>query len=109
MKRVPRNPSRPKPLSTIAKQFNQQRKLKKGIERAKVYSKWPQAVGNSLCQVSKPTAFRWDCLIVETKSAVISQELYSRKDMIIKKLNDLLGDQIVSNLEIHTNSSLFEK
>lgn len=108
-KKVSRKSSQPIPLSNLVEKFKQRRNLKNGVEKINILTKWNEVVGDNLSQFSQAKEFVWDTLYIETKNPSITQELFSRKECIVEKLNQLLEDQIVRDIKIQTNSSLFEK
>ncbi len=108
-KQVPRKPSHPTPLSTLVEKYKLRKSLKKGVEKINVLNTWNEVIGNNLSQFSQVKEFVWNTLYVETKNPSITQELFSRKEIILEKLNAMLEDQIVKDIRIQTNSSLFEK
>lgn len=108
-KQVLRKPSHPTPLSTLVEKFKQRRSLKRGIEKLTVFKTWEEVIGQNLSQFSQVKEFTWDILHIETKNPSMTQELFSRKESIIEKMNQLLEGHIVKDIKIQTNSSLFEK
>ncbi|MCY3998352.1 MAG: DUF721 domain-containing protein [Flavobacteriaceae bacterium] len=108
-KQVPRKASHPTPLSTLVEKYKQRKNLKTGVEKIKVFKTWNEVIGDNLSPFSRVKEFAWDTLYVETKNPTITQELFYRKETILEKLNEKLEDQIVKDIKIQTNSSLFEK
>lgn len=78
---------------------------KQGIDqRVKEYTaveEWERIVGKRISAVARAVRIQRGILTVEVTSAPWRQELRLRKEEILKKLNGVLGDQVVKDIRFH--------
>lgn len=67
-------------------------------EETKVFAQWSKAVGPDVAKHAKPSSFRNGILFAETSHSTWNMELSNRKTVIIKKLNDALGKELVRDI-----------
>jgi predicted nucleic acid-binding Zn ribbon protein len=68
-------------------------------ELVKVWNLWDSAVGNSIAENTMPAAFKDRLLVVHVASSTWMQHLQFFKADIIKKINDVLGGDIVEDIK----------
>lgn len=68
-------------------------------EEIRVFGAWPAAVGAEIAKQAQPKSFRNGMLFVETRHPVWNTELTAKRHLILKKINESLGDTVVR--EIH--------
>ena len=64
-----------------------------------IFEKWTQAVGAELSKKTNPKWFRQGTLCVETTSAIFANELQFMSHQIKKKLNALVGRNVVQEIQ----------
>ena len=72
---------------------------------ARVQREWPHAVGETIAREAQPVGERGGTLIVECASAVWAQELDLMAPALVGRLNDALGDRLVSDLRCRATGS----
>jgi hypothetical protein len=75
-------------------------KLKDGFMQAKLEKEWDTLMGPKLASYSKILSLRKKILRIQVTSSVLRQELTMSKEQLIQKLNDALGEQIITTIEI---------
>jgi predicted nucleic acid-binding Zn ribbon protein len=80
--------------------------LASGLEPATVLARvqraWPQAVGEALASAGRPTAERGGVLTVTCADSVWSAELQMMGPRLVSRLNEALGEPLVSGLRCRT-------
>lgn len=68
-------------------------------ELSKIWSLWNSAVGEAIAENAQPAVIRGKLLVVNVSSSTWIQQLqYLKKDML-KKINDVLGKQLVDEIK----------
>lgn len=75
-------------------------KLKDGFMQAKLEKEWDTLMGPKLASYSKVLSLRKKILRIQVTSSVLRQELTMSKEQLIQKLNDALGEQVITTIEI---------
>lgn len=75
-------------------------KLKDGFMQAKLEKEWDTLMGPKLASYSKILSLRKKILRIQVTSSVLRQELTMSREQLIQKLNDALGEQIITTIEI---------
>lgn len=75
-------------------------KLKDGFMQAKLEKEWDTLMGPKLASYSKILSLRKKVLRIQVTSSVLRQELTMSKEQLIQKLNDALGEQVITTIEI---------
>jgi predicted nucleic acid-binding Zn ribbon protein len=68
--------------------------------QAKLEKEWDTLMGPKLASYSKILSLRKKILRIQVTSSVLRQELTMSKEQLIQKLNDALGEQIITTIEI---------
>ncbi len=72
--------------------------LDKGIDAVEVKNAWFNEMGNGVKSYTREVQFRKDTLFVSLTSAVLREELSYGKKLIIHKLNESLGKEIIKDI-----------
>ncbi|MDP2861495.1 MAG: DUF721 domain-containing protein [Desulfobacterales bacterium] len=74
-------------------------RLDPDLELTGLFSLWDDVVGEAVAKNARPAGFKGKILLVHVGSSVWIQELqYYKKDMI-RKLNEALGKELVSDIK----------
>jgi predicted nucleic acid-binding Zn ribbon protein len=60
---------------------------------------WPLAVGKRIARHARATALKRSCLIIEVDDAVWQRQLFGLQNQILRNLNDILGQGLVTDVE----------
>jgi len=78
--------------------YLKKRGFEKKIKEKEVISIWREVVGEEVEKHAKPFIFKKGRLHVLTSSPIWIQELTMRKEEIIKKINEKLGEEVVKEI-----------
>jgi hypothetical protein len=67
---------------------------------------WPEVAGPQMSRLTEPLRVRQGILYVETSNPVVAQQLSLMKDVYLRKLNDLLGEERILDLRFRVGRSL---
>ena len=87
-----------KPLNKIFDRIFTDPRLKAQVQKGRVSACWAQAVGSQIAKMSKPIAFRNGELHVKVDSASWRNELTMMQLDLQKKINALLGEDVVKRI-----------
>ena len=73
-------------------------RLDKGIDAVEVKNIWYSEMGNGVKSYTREIVFRRNTLFVTLTSAVLREELSYGKQLIIRKLNEALGKELIENI-----------
>ena len=85
-------------LNEALKEFIQENKLEKGIDKVNVNDAWANLMGNGVNNYTTNVQLKGTVLYVSLSSSVLREELSYGKDKIIKMINEELGKQLVKEL-----------
>ena len=71
----------------------------KKLREQDVFVLWGEAVGDRIAEVATPTHMLKGTLFVSVKTGVWRNELSMRKQEIIKRLNEILSQEIVRDIK----------
>ena len=87
-------------VGDILAQLKKNTDLGKHLEHAKIWEHWPEIVGETVAQHTRPQGIKDLQLRIEADSAVWMHNLNYRKWQIMKKINRLAGKELVSDMYI---------
>ncbi|MEP0767509.1 MAG: DUF721 domain-containing protein [Fimbriimonadia bacterium] len=87
-----------RPLNDALPQAIRGMGLERQVRARAVVAKWRTAVGEVLARVSEATFLRSGILWVTVTDSVWQQELNMRKELIIARLNEALGAELVQDI-----------
>jgi predicted nucleic acid-binding Zn ribbon protein len=73
--------------------------IKKKLHEQDAFVVWDQAVGERIAKIAIPTRMLRGTLIVSVKSGAWRNELSMRKQEIICRINELVGDEILKDIK----------
>jgi predicted nucleic acid-binding Zn ribbon protein len=91
--------SRTKSLGDAIEELVAQLGIKKKLHEQDAFVVWDEAVGERIAKVAIPMRILRGTLIVGVKSGVWRNELSMRKQEIIRRINELLGGEIVKDIK----------
>jgi predicted nucleic acid-binding Zn ribbon protein len=94
-----RGSSRTKSVGDAIEELIVQLGIKKKLHEQDAFVVWGEAVGERIARVATPTGMRRGVLIVSVKSGVWRNELSMRKQEIVRRINELLGGEIVKDIK----------
>lgn len=86
------------PISDVLKEFIQNNKLEKGLDKLDVKEAWHKVLGPAISKYTTNLLLDRDTLFVELSSSVLREELSYGKEKIIKLLNEELKKHLIRKL-----------
>lgn len=89
-----------KPLKDLLNSFLKVNKLSNGVDEISVVNSWNDIVGKSIGSRTQKVTIRKNTLYLKIDSAPLKSELNFHKDIIIQKVNNHLGKNLINELII---------
>lgn len=94
-----RSSSRTKSVGEAIEELVTQLGIKKKLHEQDAFVVWDEAVGERIAKVATPTRMLRGTLIVSVKSGPWRNELSMRKEEVVRRINKLLGGEIVKDIK----------
>jgi len=94
-----RGSSRTKSVGDAIEELVAQLGIKKKLREQDAFVVWDQAVGERIAKVATPTRMLRGTLLVSVKSGAWRNELSMRKQEIIRRINELVGDEVLKDIK----------
>jgi len=85
-------------INEVLKEFLHENKLDIKFKERELIESWEELVGRTINRATKDIYIRNRKLFVVLSSSVVRNELYMLKDEIVRKLNERIGEPIISEL-----------
>lgn len=85
-------------VGEIIAQFLKEQNLDLKINETKIIKGWPLLMGESIAQYTTGLYIRDKVLTVQLSSSVLRNELMMCRHMIIKRLNNYAGSEVIINI-----------
>ena len=85
-------------LDTAIKDFLINTGLENGVKQQKALIVWPKVVGTKIAENTTAELVDFNVLTIKVKNSTWRNELYLKKDIILKKLNKELGPNTIKEL-----------
>ncbi len=87
-------------LAEALKQFLEQRKLQGKVYALQIEEIWETLMGKTIAQYTSEIKILGHTLFIITHIAPLKQELLYQKNLIIKRVNEALGRDVIKDLII---------
>lgn len=87
-------------LGDALKQFVQNSKLKNGIRAAQIEEIWLELMGNTISKYTDKIYIFDQKLFIETSVGPLKNELGFQKQQIIERVNEKMGEKIITDVII---------
>jgi predicted nucleic acid-binding Zn ribbon protein len=94
-----RGSSRTKTIGEAIEELVAQLGIKKKLHEQDAFVVWDEAVGERIAKAATPIRMLRGTLIVSVKSGPWRNELSMRKPEILRRINELLGGEIVKDIK----------
>jgi predicted nucleic acid-binding Zn ribbon protein len=94
-----RGSARTKSVGEAIEELVTQLGIKKKLHEQDAFVVWDEAVGERIAKVAIPTRILRGTLIVSVKSGPWRNELNMRKQEVVRRINELLGGEIVKDIK----------
>lgn len=87
-------------LSDAIRQFLDKSRLKGPVQALKITDVWEQIMGKTVAKYTESIKIYGNKLYITTTVAPLKQELLFQKELIITRVNEALGEKVVSDVVI---------
>ena len=105
MAKKPSKASSPTKIGDLLGSFFEQHQPSSLSDEAKVFQHWKAAVGPEIAKRAQPRSMRNQVLFVEVEHSAWITELNARRHLILRKLNSLLGSEVVREMHFKRSKS----
>ncbi|KPK86829.1 MAG: hypothetical protein AMS27_04155 [Bacteroides sp. SM23_62_1] len=85
-------------ISDVLKEFLRENKLDRKFKERELMESWEEMVGRTINRSTKKIYIRERKLFVVLSSSVVRNELHMLKEEIVRKLNEKIGEEIITEL-----------
>jgi predicted nucleic acid-binding Zn ribbon protein len=87
-------------LQDAIQQFLQKSRLKSGIQAVRIEEVWEQLMGKTIAKYTDKIQIINHTLFITTVVAPLKNELLYQKENIIQKVNEAMGEKVISEVVI---------
>lgn len=87
-------------IGEALKQFLNKSKLKNGIRAVQIESVWADVMGKTIARYTDKIEIINSTLFIRTSVGPLKQELIYQKDKIIERINEAMGEKVITNVVI---------
>jgi predicted nucleic acid-binding Zn ribbon protein len=96
-----RKASAARPLGEALGELIEKLGIKKKLQEYQAVERWEEIVGHQISHVTRATGITKGVLFVKVRTGTWRNELTMRKQEIIRKINLVLGEDIVTDIKFH--------
>jgi predicted nucleic acid-binding Zn ribbon protein len=85
-------------MALLIEQFIKEEGLSEGLRTVRIYKAWDEAVGDFFASHTTSKHFNKDVLYCTFDSSMVRNQLFLMQDHILEKINNQMGDKVVSRL-----------
>ena len=86
------------PIGKLIQQFLRQESLESPLNEQRLLDAWPQILGPAIASYTKELYIRNQILYVHLTSAALRQELMMGRELLVRNLNQKVGDTVITNI-----------
>ena len=87
-------------LGDAIRKFLDESRIKGGIQALQIEEIWEQIMGKTIARYTDKLQIINDTLIITTQVGPLKQELIFQKEKIIQRVNEALGQKVISKLMV---------
>lgn len=87
-------------IQEAMQQFLKHSRLKYGIQAVQIEEVWAEIMGQTIAKYTDKLRLTGTTLFVTTSVAPLKNELLYQKDIIIKRVNEVLGENVIKDVVI---------
>jgi hypothetical protein len=87
-------------LGDAIKKFLEQSRIRSGIQALQIEDVWEQIMGKTVARYTDKLQIINDTLFITTQIAPLRQELVFQKEKIIQRVNEALGQKVISKIAV---------
>ena len=85
-------------LGDILRRYLRQESLESPLNEQRLIDSWPRIVGPSIARYTRQLYIKNQILYVHLSSSVLRQELMMGRELLVKKLNESVGANVIYNI-----------
>lgn len=85
-------------LGDILRRYLRQESLESPLNEQRLIDSWPRTVGPSIARYTRQLYIKNQILYVHLSSSVLRQELMMGRELLVKKLNESVGANVIYNI-----------
>ena len=82
------------------KKFLEQSNIRSGVQALQIEEVWEQIMGKTIARYTDKLRIMNDTLFITTQVAPLKQELIFQKEKIIQRVNEALGQKVISKIVV---------
>lgn len=86
------------PIGLLIRQFLRQNGMESPLNEYRLVQMWQEVVGEAITKYTSNLYIRNQILYVHLTSSVLRQELMMGRDLLVRKLNEKVGSQVIVNI-----------
>lgn len=87
-------------MADALKQFLKQSRLKGSVQALQIEDVWEKLMGKTIARYTEKISIHGNTLYISTSVAPLKQELSFQKEKIIQRVNEALGEKVISQVVI---------
>ncbi len=87
-------------IGDAIKKFLDQSRIKSGIQALQIEDVWEEIMGKTIARYTDKLHIINDTLFITTQVAPLRQELIFQKEKIIQRVNEALGQKLISKVVV---------
>lgn len=87
-------------LGDALKKFLETSKMRNGLQSMKVEDQWEKIIGPAIANMTEKVEIRDQTLFIHTSVAALRNELVFQKTLILQRINEAMGENIISEIVI---------
>jgi hypothetical protein len=87
-------------MNDAIKKFLEQSRIKGGIQALQIEGVWEQIMGKTIARYTDKLRIINDTLFITTQVAPLKQELIFQKEKIVQRVNEALGQKVISKIVV---------
>ena len=88
------------PLGEALKKFLEKSRIKNSIQSMQIEDHWLKLMGETIAKYTDRIEIKNGTLFIYTEVAPLKNELVFQKELIVKRINESLGDDVVKDVVI---------
>lgn len=87
-------------MGDAIRKFLEQSQIRNGIQALQIEEVWEQIMGKTIARYTDKLKIVNDTLFITTQVAPLRQELIFQKDKIVLRVNEALGQKVISKIVV---------
>ena len=88
------------PLKDVIQEYVKALKMSSKLKEVRLIGSWDKVVGKMISRSTRDIYINNRTLFVTLNSSVVRNELYISKELLMKRLNEEVGSDVIDNIEL---------